>query len=360
MKIVNSLKSYSVWGNSVYDYLLFLLIFLGALIVLKLFERYAAAKLKKWSDKTENEIDNVLVDVVGDINFLFYFVTAFFISFQWLDSTSIINRVVNIIFVVILSREAINGIGRLLKFAGSKYLAQLREEDSADADHASTIMSMSRKAVIIVLWLVLGTFILSNFGVNITSLVTGLGIGGIAIGFALQNILGDIFSSVSIFLDKPFKVGDFIQVGEDQGTVEKIGIKSTRIETLRGEELVISNKELTSSRIQNYSRTERIRDQITIGVSYETSKQTLKKIPEMIRAIIEDIDEVDFDRCRLNSYGDSPINFKVVYYVNSISFAGLDEKKEELNYAIFDKFEQEGIEFPFPTRTVHLHQENEA
>ena len=358
MKIINILKSYSIWGNSTYDYLLFVLVFLAALVVLKIFEKYAATRLKQWTDKTENKIDDILVDVVHDIGSLFYIVTAFFVGFQWLTATNTINNIVNIVFVVVLSREVINGIGRLLKFAGSKYLDQMEGEGSVDAGHASTIMNMVRKTIVIVLWLVVGTFILSNFGINITSLVTGLGIGGIAVGFALQNILGDIFSSVSIFLDKPFKVGDFIQVGDDMGTVEKIGIKSTRIKTLRGEELVISNKELTSSRIQNYNETERIRDQITVGVSYETNKNTLEKIPDMIKNIIENIEDVEFDRCRLNSYGDSSINFKVVYYVNSISFADLDAKKEELNYAIFDQFEQEGIEFPFPTRTVHLHQEN--
>lgn len=352
------LKHYSIWGNTGWDYLIAILVFLTSLVALKLFEKIVISRLKTLSKKTENSLDDLLIDVVNDIGPLFYFVAAFFIAFQWLVAIDSVEKGVRLVFVIVAAREFINAVARLSKYGTRRYLEKNKENNGAvDVEHASTIMGMLRKALVVVLWLVLGTFILSNFGVNITSLVTGLGIGGIAIGLALQNVLGDIFSSISIFLDKPFKVGDFIQVGDDQGTVEKIGVKSTRIETLRGEELIISNQELTSTRIQNYSRTEIIRDSITIGVSYDTPKETLRKIPQMIESIIEGIEKTKFDRCRLNSFGDSAINFKVIYFVDTISFAILDEKKEDLNYAILEKFEEENIEFPFPTRTVHLQQE---
>ncbi|MFB6225955.1 MAG: mechanosensitive ion channel family protein [Candidatus Paceibacteria bacterium] len=353
------LTHYSLWGNTAYDYLLAVGIFLSSLLVMKVFEKIIASRFKKASSSTDNKLDDILASVVNNIGSLFYLTTAFFVAFQWVQAGNTISNVVNIVFAVVAAREGINAISRLMKFGAEKYLDKVEQEETElDAEHATTIVSLLRKSVVVVLWLVLATFILSNFGVNITSLITGLGVGGIAIGFALQNILGDIFSSVSIFLDKPFKVGDFIQVGEDVGTVKKIGIKSTRIETLRGEQLIISNKELTSVRVQNYSKTEKIRDQITVGVSYGTDQETLRQIPSMVRKIIEDMEDMTFDRCRLISFGDSSINFKVVYFVNSNSFADLDKKKEELNYAIYDKFKQEGIEFPFPTRTVHLKKES--
>lgn len=351
-------KNYSLWGNTGWEYLLAILAFLASLVVLKIFERIVVARFKGLTKKTESSIDDILIDVINDIGSLFYFVTAFFVGFQSLSATDTLERVVRLVFVVVAAREFINAVARLTQYGTKRYLEKSEEESaSMDIEHASTIMKMLRKTLVVILWLVLGTFILSNFGVNITSLITGLGIGGIAVGLALQNVLGDIFSSVSIFLDKPFKVGDFIQVGQDQGTVVKIGVKSTRIDTLRGEELVISNKELTSARIQNYSQTEEIRDSITLGVSYDTPKSTLRNIPAMVENIINNIQNVRFDRCRLSAFGDSAINFKVVYFVESTSFAVLDEKKEDLNYAILDKFEQENIEFPFPTRTVHLKQE---
>ncbi|MFB6181413.1 MAG: mechanosensitive ion channel family protein [Candidatus Magasanikbacteria bacterium] len=351
------LSHYSLLGNTAYEYLIAGLIFLASLIVLKVFEKIVANRLKKISKDTDNNFDDVITSVIGNVGSLFYLVVSFFVAFQWITATSFIEKIVEVVFAVVVAREAINAVSRLVNFLAEKYL-QYADQD-VEKEHATIMVGMIRKTLVVVLWLIVGTFILSNFGINITSLVTGLGIGGIAIGIALQNVLADIFSSVSIFLDKPFVVGDFIQVGENMGTVEKIGIKSTRIETLRGEQLIIPNTELTSSRIQNYSKTEKIRDQITVGVSYDTSQETLREIPQKIQNIIEGMDEVTFDRCRLNSYGDSSINFKVVYFVNSISFADLDRKKEELNYAIYDMFDKEGVEFPFPTRTVHLKKESE-
>lgn len=354
------LTHYSLWGNTAYDYLLSVGIFLASLLVLKIFEKIIASRFKKVSSATENEFDDTIAAVVNDIGSLFYLVTAFFLATQWIEINQLIHKIINIIFAVVAAREGINTISRLIKYGANKYLEKVKETESdLDVEHATTIVGLMRKSVVVILWLVVATFILSNFGINVASLITGLGVGGIAIGFALQNILGDIFSSISIFLDKPFQVGDRVQIGEDIGTVKKIGIKSTRIETLRGEELIISNKELTSTRVQNYTDMDKIRDRISIGVSYFTSQENLKEIPDMIQTIVENEEEVIFDRCNLNSYGDFSIDFKVVYFVDTDNFVEFDRKKEQLYLSIYDKFKEKGIEFPFPTQTVHLKQDEE-
>ncbi|PSO45418.1 MAG: hypothetical protein BRC22_00980 [Parcubacteria group bacterium QH_9_35_7] len=351
------LKDYNLWGNSAYQYLIAGVVFLISLLVLKLFEKIIAARFSKVVEKTDNQFDDVISEVINSIGGFFYFATSAFIAFQWLETSLYVSRAVNIIFIVIAAREVINGFGRLINFAFEKYLERLeKRNESIDVQQVRTIKKMLRKTIIVILWLIVGTFILANFGINITSLVTGLGIGGIAVGFALQNILGDIFSSVSIFFDKPFKVGDVIQVGEDVGRVKNIGIKSTRLKLVRGEELVIPNKELTSFRIQNYSKANKMRDEVTIGVSYETDEETLKQIPEMIEGIIGNIEGISLDRCNFENYGDSSINFKIIYFADSFDFSLLDKKKEELNYAIFSKFQEKDIDLPFPTRTVFLHQ----
>ncbi len=357
--LIEPLKNYNLWGNSAYQYLIAIVVFLVSLLVLKLFEKIIAARFSKVVEKTDNHFDDVIAEVINSISGLFYFVASAFIATQWVEVSDFISQAVNIIFIVVAAREGINGFGRLVNFTFEKYIERLKQRnEDVDVQQARTIKSMLRKTIIVVLWLVVGTFILANFGINITSLVTGLGIGGVAVGFALQNILGDVFSSISIFLDKPFKVGDVIQVDEDVGKVKNIGIKSTRIKLVRGEELVIPNQDLTSARVQNFSRANKMRGEVTIGVSYDTDEEDLKKIPDMVEEIIGNIDRISLDRCVFDSYGDSTINFKILYFVHSFDFSVLDKRKEELNYALFNKFQEKGIDLPFPTRTVFVHQQD--
>jgi small-conductance mechanosensitive channel len=198
--------------------------------------------------------------------------------------------------------------------------------------------------------------VLSNLDINISSLVASLGIGGIAVALALQNVLGDMFSSFSIYADKPFRVGDFIVIGKDQGTVEKIGMKTTRIRTLQGEELVVSNKELTSTRVQNFKKMKRRRVLFQLGVVYGTKPEQLESISKIIKEIVDKIDGVDYDRCHFSTYGDFSLNFEVVFYVNSSDYADYMNKKEKANLAIYKRFAEEKIEFAYPTQTIFVNK----
>ena len=196
--------------------------------------------------------------------------------------------------------------------------------------------------------------VLSNLGYNVTTLVAGLGIGGLAIAFALQKVLEDIFSSVSIYFDKPFEIGDFIIVGEQMGVVKKIGIKSTRIQALQGEEIVISNRELTSVRIQNFKRMEKRRVAFSFGVLYSTSNAKLKKAIEMVKKIVEKAEHADLDRVHFKAFGSSSLDFEVVYYLKSRDYNVYMDTQQEINFAIKEAFEKEKIEFAYPTQTIHL------
>jgi len=206
----------------------------------------------------------------------------------------------------------------------------------------------------ILLWILAVLVVLSNWGINITSLIAGLGIGGIAIALAAQNILQDVFSSFSIFIDKPFKVGDFIVAGDDKGVVENIGIKTTRIKTLQGEELVISNQELTETRVHNFKKMEKRRVAFTLGVAYETPTEKLKKIPEVIKEIISRESLAEFDRAHFKEYGDFSLNYEVVYYISSGDYTEYMDSHQKINFAIKDAFEEMGIEFAYPTQTIFL------
>ena len=196
--------------------------------------------------------------------------------------------------------------------------------------------------------------VLSNLGINISSLLAGLGIGGIAVALALQNILGDLFSAFAIYLDKPFEVGDFIVVGESKGTVEKIGIKTSRLRALQGEELIISNKELTNARIQNFKKMKERRITFRLGVTYETPLEKLKKIPEIIKQIITSFEDTRFERAHFVQFGDFALIFEVVYYMTTPAYIDYLNTQEKINFKIKEIFEKENIEMAYPTQTIFL------
>jgi small-conductance mechanosensitive channel len=198
--------------------------------------------------------------------------------------------------------------------------------------------------------------ILVAFNIDLSSLVVGLGVGGIAIALALQNVLGDAFSAFSIYFDRPFEIGDFIVVGDYSGTVKKIGIKSTRLQLLQGEELIISNRELTATSVRNFRKLKKRRVTFAISVSCDTSLSKLEKIPDMISNIIKNTELVDFDRVHFTEFGDFSFNFEVVYYLKTNDYGKYMDTQQAINFAILEAFEKEGIEMPFPTQTIFLNK----
>ena len=206
----------------------------------------------------------------------------------------------------------------------------------------------------IILWIIGLILLLANLGVNITSLATSLGIGGIAIALAIQNILGDIFSSFSIYFDKPFAVGDFIMIGSDTGTVKKIGLKTTRLQTLQGEELIVGNKELTSTRIQNFRRMDVRRVVFHIGMTYSMSAEQIHRAKEIVKEAIEKVNGAKLDRVHFFEFGDFSLNLEIVYYHPNSDYADYMDSREKISFYIKEKFDAEGLEFAFPSQTVYL------
>ena len=197
-------------------------------------------------------------------------------------------------------------------------------------------------------------FPIDNLGIDITALIAGLGIGGIAIALAAQNILGDLFSSLSIILDNPFETGDFVIFGDETGTIERIGIKTTRVRSLTGEEIVVSNSDLLSTRIRNFRRMNERRGQFVLGVEYGTPIDKLERIPSIIRAIIDEHPKTRFDRVHFKEYGNFSLNFEAVYYVNSREYQVFMDAVQDINFSIYRAFTDAGIQFAFPTQTLHV------
>ncbi len=226
-----------------------------------------------------------------------------------------------------------------------------RERLKSDAETATSIgaVGILAKTALYVLLVLLA---LENFGFEVTALIAGLGVAGVAVALAVQSILGDLFASLSIILDRPFIIGDYLQVGELQGTVERIGLKSTRVRSLSGEQLVFSNTDLLSSRIKNFRRMDERRVAFSLGLTYQTPHEELCRVPEIVRRIVEDTPRARFGRAHLKTLGDWALEFEVVYFVDDRSYDLYMEVQEAINLEILRRFEAEGLELAFPTQTL--------
>ena len=237
-----------------------------------------------------------------------------------------------------------------LQVAIEEYRKQQLAKDPASVTTLNILNFIGK----ILIWSIVFLLILDNLGVNITALVAGLGVGGIAVALALQTILGDLFASLSIVLDKPFVVGDFLIVADLMGAVEYVGLKTTRLRSLSGEQLVFSNSDLLNSRIRNYGRMFERRVVFKIGVTYQTPRETLIKIPIIIREAIEQQDMTRFDRSHFMEYGNSALVFESVYYVLGSDYNIYMDIQQAINLRIHERFEEEDIEFAYPTQTLFI------
>lgn len=349
-----TLLQYQWLGVTALDYIQAVVIFFVTLIILKTFQLIILARLKKLAKSTSNDIDDAFVNVFSHIRPVFYFVVSMYIGLRFLPLSQAVWKPINIATALVVAESIIRAFSYLMDLLVHQYLLRRFGESTArDKLHTKAMIRMMRFFVVVTLWIVVLLLLAANAGINVSSMIASLGIGGIAIALAVQNVLTDIFSSFSILIDKPFEVGDYIEIGEDSGTVQKIGMKTTRLKTLRGEELVVSNKELTTIRIQNFKDLDRRREAMHIGVVYETSIEKLKKIPSIVSAIVQPIENVDFDRCHLKTLDASALTYEIVVFINTDKFEEYMDLKQNINLGLLEEFKKEGIAFAYPTTTVY-------
>lgn len=229
------------------------------------------------------------------------------------------------------------------------------EVDESDQAAQATSLNALKLVAKIVMWTLVVLLILENLtGIKIDALIASLGITGVAVALAVQNILGDLFASLSIAIDKPFVIGDLINIDTFTGTVEHIGLKSTRVRSINGEEVIFSNSDMLNSRIRNFKNLERRRVVFPVGVIYQTSHEKLEKIPSIIKEIIDDLEGVTLDRAHLAGFGDFSINFEVAYFIESPDYIRYMDLQQAINLELYRRFSQENIEFAYPTQTVIL------
>lgn len=336
--------NYNLYGNMGKDYVIALGIFIIAYIALNILQKVLITRFRKLAKFSKTEVDDVIIDIIANLKPPFYLIVAIYISVRAITLPDQIWQIIHIVFLSVLVYEGIQAAQKITTFLVYKALKKDGEEEQA-----KTTVKTFNVFIKIALWSIGLLLVLSNAGVNVSSLLAGLGIGGIAIALALQNILGDVFSSFSILIDKPFQVGDFIKIGTDLGVVEKIGIKTTRLRTLDGQILIVANRELTTTRVENFRQIKKRRSLFTLGVVYESKAEDLEKIPVLIKELVEKQDLAEFDRCHFKSFGDFSLNFEVSYFVAADSYVEFLDVVEKINLAIFKSFKNASIEFAYPT-----------
>lgn len=253
------------------------------------------------------------------------------------------------VFLVLLLQVGFWGTWWLKYWAESTF-EEVRKTDTARATAVGILKILGQS----VLWLILILAGLANMGFEVSTLIAGLGVGGIAIALASQKILGDLFASMTLILDRPFVVGDFIVCGDIRGNVEQIGLKTTRIRSLGGELLIMPNSDILESRVKNFKKMKKRRALLSIGVTYQTSLEHLKKIPEIVKEIIESHEGNLFDRAHFKEYGPYSLNFEIVFFVEPPDYKPYLDIIQYVNLEIFERFSKEGIQFAYPTQTIQL------
>jgi len=340
-------------GNTLQTWLIAVLIAAAIFVVLGVVRVVAARQFDKLSRHSDVAVWKILHAVIRRTKWLFIILMSLFAGSLAIQIPDKSRNIIHAIAVISLLIQAGLWVGRAFKVAVEQYRQQQLAKDPASVTMLNVLDFLGR----VVVWIIVTLLVLDNLGVNITALVAGLGVGGIAIALAVQTILGDLLASLSIVLDKPFVVGDFLVVGELMGSVEHVGLKTTRLRSLSGEQLVFSNSDLLHSRIRNFGRMYERRVSFNIGVTYQTPREKLTQIPKIIREAIEQQSNTRFDRSHFKEYGDFALVFESVYYVMGPDYNTYMDIQQAINLYIHQHFEQQGIEFAYPTQTVFVNSQ---
>lgn len=314
--------------------------------------RAAIAGVLRNKNQPANSVRNIFANLISGTNSLLIIMAAAALAgpFIFPLSDEAIRYLQKAFVIVIIIQAAI-----WLQVIARAVLVRVAERHSADESTLANALSLLTLFANIVIFALAGAMVLANVGIDITALVAGLGVGGIALALAAQNVMKDLFASLSIVLDRPFVKHDFIRFNDNLGEVQKIGLKTTRLRSLSGEQLIIGNDQLLAQEIRNYRRMSERRIVFTVGVLYQTPHAKLEKIPGMIRQIVEAQEGMTrFDRSHLSAFADSSINFETVYFVQSRDYNDYMDVQQKIYLALHKTFEQEGIDFAYPTRTLWI------
>ena len=352
-KVLAVLDAHSIYGNSFRVIATAVLFIAGACFILKILQLLILKRLRRIAERTTNRLDDFIIDTIARIVMPSIYFGAFYAGLMSLTLPGPVEQGLRIAGLAVVTLIITRVMLAVLNYVFIHYW-QRRGKDVAIEKSLSGIL----RVLSIIMWALAISLFLDNIGYKISAVITGLGIGGVAVALAAQTVLKDLFSYIAIILDRPFEIGDFIIIGDFMGTVDHIGIKTTRIMSLSGEQLVFSNTDLTNSRVRNYKRMEKRRVVFRLGVTYQTSLAQCQKIPVIIKTIIQGIADTTFDRAHFFSYGDFSLIYEIVYYVAGSDYNKYMDIQQEINFTIKEAFEKEGIEFAYPTQLVYVEKNN--
>lgn len=336
-------------GNRLLAYLVSFAALLLGILAINMFKRFIIKRLKKISKMTATTLDDFFVRIIEKIGVPLLYLGALYIAIKSLAFHPYFEKGMNFFGLGVLIFFVSRFVIMLISYSFTTYLSKRGYDASLERSLQGILVVIK-----VLVWGGAIIFFLDNLGLKISAVIAGLGIGGVAVALAAQTILKDLFSYFSIIFDHPFKVGDFIIIGDFMGSIEHIGIKTTRIRSLGGEMLIFSNSDLTDSRLRNYKLMEKRRVVFKLGVTYQTTLKQLKEIPKVIENIIKNTKDTVFDRAHFFSYGDFSLIFEFVYYVIGSDYNKYMDIQQEINFAIKEEFEKQGIEFAYPTQTLYL------
>jgi small-conductance mechanosensitive channel len=339
---------FSLFGNPFESWAMAAAATAGAAVAMVFVRAFVLRRMETLSRRTGTRLDDFVVRMLSQTYLLFIIAFAMYFGSTFLALTAKQDKfVARIAIASLLLQAAIWGDTGLRAWRDQFRVGPVDGERRASS---GVLCFISR----LLLWVIVTLMVLDNFGINITTLVASLGIGGVAVALATQNILGDLFASLSIMLDKPFEVGDFIIVGDVLGSVEHIGLKTTRVRGLGGEQVVFSNGELLKSRIHNHKRMQTRRVAFVLRVAYGTSEELLCRIPRIIREIVTGKENIDFERAHFFSWGQWSLDFEIVYHYRSPDYILHMDAQQDIFLDIYRRFQREGIEFAQPLSIVRL------
>ncbi len=343
-----------VLGNSFMQWTYAITLLVLSFFLMRLVKRLATNHLARLASNTNTRWDDYIVDAIKQTRSLFLFIASIFLSSMFLTVPDKIHTIIQATFIISLLIQLGIWLTVITILTVAHYSKLTLTKNPAAASTLNFVGFFTR----IFIWSVIILVALDSLGIQVTTVVAGLGIGGIAVALAVQNILGDLFASLSIILDKPFVIGDFLIIDEHLGSVEHIGLKTTRLRSLSGEQLVFSNSDLLKSRIKNYGRMFERRVKFNIGVIYSTPRDKLKLIPDIIKTAINAQDNTRFDRSHFMNYGDYALQFETVYYIKSPDYNIYMDIQQAIYFSIHEAFEKEGISFAYPTQKLFIEQSN--
>lgn len=341
-------------GNSLEAWAYALALAVSINVVMGLVKWAIVTRGAKIAARTTSNFDDALVSIASRTKQILIFGVTLMIGTRYLELSDQIDK-------TLMSVATVAGfmqLGLWLSGSLSFWVETYRRKNSEGA--AATSLSAVYFIGKLILWAIIIMLMLSNLGVDVTALVAGLGVGGIAVALAAQNILGDLFASLSIVIDKPFVIGDTILVDTYFGTVEHVGLKTTRLRSNTGEQIIVSNSDLLKTRIRNFKRMEERRMLFAFGVTFDATADQLASVPTIAKEIIDSMPEARFDRAHFKEIGADCLQYEVVYWMLKPDYLQSLDTQQAINLALYRSFGEAGIDFAFPSQTVYVQPQSKV